>query len=65
MLPFTALAGAAAPSDDADDGDDTLKASSANAVPDKVTNAHSDKTTDDIFTIFSFGGPVEPGLVTK
>jgi hypothetical protein len=53
MAPFTALAGAAVPSDADDGDDDTLKASSANAVPDKVTNANRDKTTDDIFTIFS------------
>jgi hypothetical protein len=56
MLPFTVLTGAAAPSDDDDGDDDTLNASSANAVPDKVTNAHSDKTTDDLFTIFSSAG---------
>jgi hypothetical protein len=56
MLPFTALTGAAAPSGDGDCDDDTLNASSANAVPDKATNAHSDKTNDDLFTIFSSVG---------
>jgi hypothetical protein len=56
MLPFTALTGAAAePSEDDGDGD-TLNASSANAAPDKVTSAHSDKTNDDLFTIFSSAG---------
>jgi hypothetical protein len=56
MVPFTTLTGAAAPSDDGDGDDDTLNASSANAVPDKVRNAHNDKTTDDLFTIFSSAG---------
>jgi hypothetical protein len=55
MLPFTGLTGAAAPSDD-DGDDDTLNASSANAVPDTARNAHSDKTTDGLFTIFSSAG---------
>jgi hypothetical protein len=56
MLPLTALAGAAVPSGDDVDAGDTLKASSAKAVPDKVTIANSDKTTDDLFTIDSSGG---------
>jgi hypothetical protein len=52
MLPFVALTGAAGASD-ADDGDDTLNASLANTLPDSVRNAHSDKMTDELFTIFS------------
>jgi hypothetical protein len=56
MLPLTALAGAAVPSGDDVDAGDTLNASSAKAVPDKVTIANSDKTTDDLFTIGSSGG---------
>jgi hypothetical protein len=52
MLPLTAAAGAAVPSGEDEDVDDTLKAS-ANAVPDKVAKAHSDTTTNDLFTIHS------------
>jgi hypothetical protein len=57
MLPLTALVGAAAvPSGEDVDAGDTLNASSAKAVPDKVTIANSDKTTDDLFTINSYSG---------
>jgi hypothetical protein len=65
ILPLTALTGAAVPSGDDDDEGDTLNASSANALPDKVTKAHSDTTTDDLFTIISFARATEALIDTK
>jgi hypothetical protein len=44
MLPLTGVSAAAS-------GDTAIK------VPDRVTSAHSDTTTDDLFTIFSLVAP--------